>query len=703
MIGWSRPSTQPHNEVIENGTQRGMHEVKKCNSCGNTYPDNLSFCLNDGSPLVPANTMIGTVLDGRYRLDKLIGEGGMGEVYCATHVLIDTEVAVKLLRPEFVANQTAIKRFQLEAKAAGRIHHPNAVRVTDFGVTPERVVYLVMELAQGRSLRNLIRNEKKFDYLRAVNIVRQICGAVDAAHRSGVIHRDLKPDNILIEKVNDTERVKVLDFGIAKLKETKTDAFLTQAGTIIGTPQYMSPEQCQGKHLDPSADIYSIGIILYEMLSGDVPFDGESTLQVVYNQLHEPPRPLWEISPDAPLPIAQVVMRALEKDPAQRQSSAMMLSDELKEAVEAVGEGSSLSMTNPLLIRPRKSVESPAPSVGTRSVEDRSDFSSMFTEEPAPTVERKTSSLARHSLETNIIPTKDAKGRSTSPEQKTPTAQSPAEFEWETKLAKQKGNSRARLIAVAAIVLVALVGGVLYFSFKPQPPAPEPQPAASPEGMVRIPSGKFMMGRNDGSTDEGPAHEVEVKSFFLDAQEVTNQDYKKFVDATGRPAPRHWKFNGSYVPDEARYPVTYVTWEDATAYAKWANKRLPTEAEWEYAARGAGKDYLYPWGNQWLAGAANVDRKGQAKPAPVRSFEKDVSPFGIYDMSGNVSEWVQDFYSERYGAGPDQRLRVYRGGNFLDAPEKSTNTYRWADFPTTIPDNQILRVGFRCAKDIEQR
>ncbi len=681
-----------------------MHEVKKCNSCGNTYPSTLSFCLNDGSPLVHVDSMLGTVLDGRYRLDKLIGEGGMGDVYRATHIHIDTEFAVKLLKPDFVANQTAIKRFRLEAKAAGRIHHPNAVRVTDFGVTPERIVYLVMELVQGQSLRSLMRNEKKLDFLRAVNIVRQICGAVDAAHRGGVIHRDLKPDNILIEKFHEQERVKVLDFGIAKLKETKTDAFLTQAGTIIGTPQYMSPEQCQGKPLDPASDIYSIGVLLYEMLAGAVPFDGESVLKVVYDQLHAPPRELKELAPDVPDTIAQVIMKALEKEPSDRQASAIQLSDELKQAVEMAGEGD-LPTTNPLVFRPLDSTSIRRPSIETSSTaEERRDTPPSLQEKISLPVGRETAALSHKGAgptsAINVTPSQFEMGRNTSSEQNDSVVKKPVDLEAETEEFSQEGKSRTKVFAISVIVLIAMLGTIIYYNLTPsKPEPPSADPPVAPEGMVYIKGGKFKMGADDGSNDEGPVRELEVKPFFLDVQEVTNRDYKRFVDATRHPAPKYWNLNGSFVPDEARFPVTYVTWNDATAYAKWANKRLPTEAEWEYAARGGEKGFLYPWGNQWEKDFSNVDRKVQRKPAPVRSFDKDVSPFGIYDMAGNVSEWVEDYYSERYGAAPDQRLRVYRGSNFLDPPK--TNTYRWSDYPTEIPDNQILRVGFRCAKNIK--
>jgi len=283
-----------------------------------------------------------------------------------------------------------------------------------------------------------------------------------------------------------------------------------------------------------------------------------------------------------------------------------------------------------------------------------------------------------------------------------PAAQKPVDLEAETEEFSPAPKSRTRIYAIAAIVLIAIGGIIIYFNMNPSKPPTDPLPPTPPEGMAYIAGGKFMMGRNDGSSDEGPSREMRVEPFFLDVQEVTNQDYKRFVDTTKRPAPKHWKSNGSYFPEEARLPVTYVSWDDATAYAKWASKRLPTEAEWEYAARGGDKGYLYPWGNQWRDGAANVDRKGQNKPAPVRSFEKDISPFGIYDMAGNVSEWVQDYYSERYGAKPDQRFRVYRGGNLLDPPEKGVNTYRWYDFPSLTRDVDAFRVGFRCARDVKQ-
>jgi serine/threonine-protein kinase len=283
----------------------------------------------------------------------------MGVVYKARHIHIDTEYAVKVLHPELVANQSAIERFRIEARAAGRIRHPNAIQVTDFGITPERFVYLVMEMVDGVSLRKLREDANGFTLRRVSHILSQTCAAVDAAHQRGIIHRDLKPDNIIVSQLNGMDSVKVLDFGIAKLRDTSAlttpvAAPLTQAGTLIGTPEYMSPEQCRGQQLDPRSDVYSLGIILYEMLCGQLPFIGGNTLEIVIQQLNNPPRPLRLIVPNIPEAVERVVSRALEKDPGGRQSSPLELSAEFDAAIStAAGEDPNKTLVD----RPQEKLE----------------------------------------------------------------------------------------------------------------------------------------------------------------------------------------------------------------------------------------------------------------------------------------------------------------------------------------------------------
>jgi len=691
-------------------------EAKKCTTCGNTFDSSLSHCPNDGQRLVLIDALIGQTLDGRYRIESVLGRGGMGVVYRATHIHIDSEFAVKVLSPDLVANQAAIERFRREARAAGRIRHPNAIQVTDFGVTGERIVYLVMEIVDGKSLRELIDKQGAFDYRRAVNIMHQVCAAVEAAHQSGVIHRDLKPDNIVIKRVGNTERVKVLDFGIAKLKEKSTSSAagpqqnLTEAGTIIGTPQYMSPEQCHGRELDPRSDIYSLGIILYEMLSGHPPFTADTSIGVVIKHLNEIPRPLRQIAPQVPEAIEAVVMRAIEKDPARRQSSAAELGFELEEAVRATEGGYKTGgMTAPL---PQDDAGLPPgrPTAGT--VIDTS-LSGLLSGSPAPGPptqpgQRAPSDKGAGAPQTRLVSAQELAG--VAPESgtvgiqagKEQAASGPARALGRAAVIEKPAKSKAPIIAIAAIVLVAVLGIGIYF-VKPSLAPPKKSDNKSVDvtvDMVYIPGGKFIMGRDDGDEDERPAHEVEVKPFYIDKYEVTNQEYKKFVDATGHPAPRNWTNNGSYAPDQARLPVTYVTWQDAADYARWAGKRLPSEEEWEYAARGGSKGYLYPWGNEWKEGYANVSRKDRMRPTPVGSYDRDQSPFGVYDMAGNVSEWVHDFF-KKYGGKADERWKVFRGGNFVDGPDTSTTTYRWYDYPNP-PADILPKLGFRCAKDADK-
>ncbi|MFN2453983.1 MAG: protein kinase [Pyrinomonadaceae bacterium] len=322
-----------------------------CPNCGRHYADELQVCPEDGTMLqadatlvsnAPIDPLVGRILDGKYKLDVRLGEGGMGTVYRATHLLIERPVAVKVLNTRFVTDEAARERFRREARAAGRLQHTNAVAVTDFGETPDGFVYIVMELLEGRSLRDVLALEAPFDTARAVSLMLQISAAVAAAHEAGIIHRDLKPGNIfVVERPHAPAIVKVLDFGIAKLALEKTDGVspvtLTEAGVMIGTPRYMSPEQCDGAELKESSDVYSLGIILYEMLAGAPPFTGLTPLAVALKHSSEMPRSPREIVANIPLEIEEVVLHALEKKPAQRPPDAGAFRRELYSVAERLG------------------------------------------------------------------------------------------------------------------------------------------------------------------------------------------------------------------------------------------------------------------------------------------------------------------------------------------------------------------------------
>ncbi|HEV7796850.1 MAG TPA: protein kinase [Pyrinomonadaceae bacterium] len=290
----------------------------------------------------PGDPLIGQTLDDKYRLEERLGIGGMGTVYRARHLLIDRPVAIKVLNPRFVEDDAAQTRFRREAKAAGRLQHPNAVTVTDFGQTADGYVYIVMELLLGRTLRDVLAKEAPLDSARAVSLMLQISDAVAAAHEAGIIHRDLKPANIfIVQRAEVPAVVKVLDFGIAKLAADSVDEDdlknLTIVGAMIGTPRYMSPEQCDGAELTPAADVYSLGVILYEMLSGMVPFSGSTPLAIAMKHATEPPRSPREIVASIPASLEELVLHALEKLPEDRPRDAAAFRSELFETAERLG------------------------------------------------------------------------------------------------------------------------------------------------------------------------------------------------------------------------------------------------------------------------------------------------------------------------------------------------------------------------------
>ena len=322
----------------------------QCPRCGRQFPNDEAVCPFDHAPLqadatiadLSLDPLLGRVFEGKYRLDERLGGGGMGTVYRATHLLIDRPVALKVLSQRFVGDQTAQQRFRREARAAGRMQHPNAVTVTDFGATDDGYLYIVMELLEGRTLRDLVAHEAPLDPARAVSLMLQACAAVGAAHAAGLIHRDLKPANIFIEqRPNLPAVVKVLDFGVAKFAvEEHEDDYdtLTQVGAIIGTPRYMSPEQCSGAaQLTPAADVYSLGIILYEMLTAVAPFNADTPLGIALKQVSEPPVAPREVVGSIPVELERVVLHALQKEPSKRPSNGDELRRELHATAEALG------------------------------------------------------------------------------------------------------------------------------------------------------------------------------------------------------------------------------------------------------------------------------------------------------------------------------------------------------------------------------
>jgi serine/threonine protein kinase/ketosteroid isomerase-like protein len=334
--------------------------MKICPICRRCYEDTDTKCAEaDGSILVPSRPG-SRVIDDKYRLDRLLGRGGMGAVYAALHVELERPTAIKLLLPDLVSDEQALERFKREARAAARLNHPNVAGTYDFGTLPGGESYIVMELVEGETLSERLAAAGTLPFGEAVLIARQVADGVESAHEGGIVHRDLKPANIIISRDHrGTALVKVLDFGIAKLKETSTTggmASLTTAGSIMGTPRYMSPEQCSDSKVDARSDIYSLGVILYEMLAGRPPFEAPSAMALALKQIQEPPPPLSEARPGVPDALERLVMWALAKNPADRPQTAAEFSRALLAAEEPAA----------LHVAPSNQVREDAPSDGGR-------------------------------------------------------------------------------------------------------------------------------------------------------------------------------------------------------------------------------------------------------------------------------------------------------------------------------------------------
>jgi serine/threonine-protein kinase len=321
--------------------------VQTCPQCNVRYPDALEVCPQDGAELPAArgrtqalfDRFIGTVVDGRYKIEAKLGEGGMGVVYAARHAIIDKRMAIKILKKEVQDDEAAAQRFIQEARATSKIGHTNIVDITDFGVLPDGSAYFVMEFLEGETLGETIA-KGPLAPVRAISVAAQIARGLGAAHKHGIVHRDLKPENVfLLDREGQHDFVKIVDFGIAKVQSANAGQRLTAVGMVLGTPEYMSPEQATGKDADHRVDEYALGCILYEMLTGEVPFRGETSAQTLAQQVFDKVVPPRERRPDLDIPrgTEAVVLKAMAKEPDQRYPSMRELLEALDQAGAELG------------------------------------------------------------------------------------------------------------------------------------------------------------------------------------------------------------------------------------------------------------------------------------------------------------------------------------------------------------------------------
>jgi serine/threonine-protein kinase len=709
--------------------------VMRCPSCHREYEQGFLKCPFDGTALVDADAadahdpFLGRQLAETYQLMRKLGAGGMGSVYEARHIRLETSFAIKFLRPELAINEEMLARFHREARAASQLKHPHILEVFDVNKTPDNLHYIVQEYLDGKPLSAVLEEQGTLPVARGAAIVAQVCDALAAAHAKGIVHRDIKPENLFLVRKDDYhDFVKVLDFGIAKMQEGR--AKLTQAAQVMGTPDYISPEQASSAgEVDFRSDIYSLGVVVYRIFTGRLPYEIDNPALALHAVTSQDPVPPSQRRPDLPREIEAVIQRAMMRQPAARFQSMTELKDALLSLLTDQ-ELASIAVVAAIRATPVGRADS-TPVRGTPIPATVAASRDQITGPPQPSA--GWNKLDVDSLRKGSTPTPIAG-------QLTPTtANRPGE------------RSKLAPIVVATVAALAIGGSIAaYFLLRdPKPvrpavadaappparkdagrPAPRPDTArpvaaerkdagaakpAGEAGMVKLAGGKFRMGRADGSAVERPPHTCTVEDFLLDEREVSLEEWAAFLAtpegrelaATAKAAkpPHDWSGAAGARGAEAQLPVTMVTWSEASAYCASKGKRLPTEKEWEYAARGPTHDGLYPAGKEPPGPEVANWSRSKVVPAKLRPASQSQAVGGLKDLIGNAGEWVADAFGG-YTAKCDKRakpnpqlakFRMIRGGGFDDVdPTHLTATYRIPQDPTSF---RWKSVGFRCAKN----
>jgi len=345
--------------------------VRTCPQCGTEYSADVKFCPLDGTTLRAAAgaSLIGTVIADRYHILKKLGEGGMGQVYLAEHVKMGRPSAIKVMAPSMMQDADAISRFNREASNASRISHPNVAAIYDFGETSDGLIYLAMEFVEGEPLTSLLERQGPLPAARAASIIRQTAGALDAAHERGIIHRDLKPDNIMIARNRDgSDLVKVVDFGIAKSQHGAGQK-VTKTGLVVGTPEYMSPEQLAGDSVDSRSDTFALALVGFHMLTGTLPYEEGTAQETMIRRLTDRAHTLSEARPGVPWPPAleQTIAGALEREAAKRPASSGEFAAAFSKSVEGLETAEEGGATHVMGAVPRTRVDDGTPTVVSKA------------------------------------------------------------------------------------------------------------------------------------------------------------------------------------------------------------------------------------------------------------------------------------------------------------------------------------------------
>jgi serine/threonine protein kinase len=596
-----------------------------CPACQSDYPDDWKRCPKDEATLLPRRTI------GKYEITEIIGLGGMGAVYRATNPDTKAGVAIKLLHPSSQGDDASRARFKREAASVAALNTRHVIKIFDFG-SEDEILFLVMELLEGHNLRHELRQTKGAISLQRVNMAMTgSLRGLAAAHRAGVTHRDLKPENIFVADTDDGEYSKVLDFGIARL--SSDDSNITHSGALMGTPAYMAPEQVSGKRgqIGSWSDCYGMGVILYELLVGEVPFKADSVTAVLSRVIAREYEPLTTRRGKLPKAVYQLVERSLREDPTERFKDASEMADAWDEAYRSFG---SKIITAPI---PKfVPAEQPEEQIDPNSETDLAISGTAPTQTGHARARRAASPLA-HPV-----------------------------------------DGRKHVVILGALVAAATIAGVAFVlwpsgdpvpvvSYDAEAPAPPNDAAASadaiplfPTDMVKLSGGAFTLGaefeRFRDFDEASPARTVQISPFALDRTEAAGE-------------------NG--------LPLRNLSWQAALRYCEERGKRLPTEAEWEFAAT-RGK--LDPMGAQFRTSGK------PASPAKVGSHPGDCTPEGVCDLLGNVSEWTADPWPS------DASARIVRGGSFAVSPQQRFWTTPYARTKLAA-DTGDAEIGFRCARD----